>query len=33
MDQDRAVGTGFRDHSSGKVTFRNDSVQMILDKF
>ena len=32
MDQDIAAETGFREYSSGHVTCRNDSVQMILGK-
>ena len=32
MDQDIAAETGFREYSSGHVTCRNDSVQMILEK-
>ena len=31
MDQDIAAETGFREYSSGHVTCRNDSVQMILE--
>ena len=29
MDQDIAAETGFREYSSGHVTCRNDSVQMM----
>ena len=31
MDQNIAAETGFREYSSGHVTCRNDSVQMILE--
>ena len=31
MDQDIAAETGFREYSSGHVTCRNDSVQMIRE--